>query len=200
MWHVECLKAPTMTGQITFIFQYSLQGAPRQARAEGMLGRFRWGAQDQHALANRRGPVREARHQGEADPLTRRRPGSGAGAQRPGRCCTRCGRGLAGEPLGRRLLRWRLDTGSRALQGRRGESRAKAFRSTPVVECNPPPTPDPSPCRPKLDTCPLPRIRVVRGVQRGEGQGPSPDRTGYLRRWSMCARQFGKWQTFTKTF
>lgn len=181
-----------MTGQITFISQYSLQGAPLQAPAECMLGRVPVGRSRPACARKQEGAVREARRQGEADRLTRRRPGSGAGAPRPGRCCTRCGRGLAGAPLGRRPRRWRLDTGSRALRGRKGESRAKAFRSTPVVEGDAAPCQDPSPCRRKLDTCPLSRIRLVKGGQRGGGQGPSPGRTGYLRRWSPCPREYGK--------
>lgn len=60
-------------------------------------------------------------------PLTRRRPGSGAGALRPERCCTRCGHGHAGAPLGRRPPPWRLDTGSRALWARGENTR---FRSS----------------------------------------------------------------------
>lgn len=112
-----------MTGQITLIFQYSLQGAPRQARRAAC-----WGGSGEVVKTSMRAQTggrwcREARR--EAAPLTRRRPGLAAGALQPGRCCTRCARGLAGAPLGRRPRRWRLDTGSRALQGERGESRAK---------------------------------------------------------------------------
>lgn len=157
-----------MTGQITLIFQYSLQGAPRQARAGLHAGAVLVG-QSRPACThkNGRGLVREAVAAGEAAPLTRRRPGSGAGAPRPGRCCTRCGRGLVGAPLGRRPRRWRLDTGSRALQGGKGESRAKVFRSTPVVEDNLP-TQDPSLCGPRLDTWPSSGRRGSKGGRKEE--------------------------------
>lgn len=97
-------------------------------RAPGcMLGRFWWGSQDRHALTNGGGGCWCGRSAGgrggKAAPLTRHMPGSEAGAPRPGRCCTRCGRGLAGAPLGRRPRRWLLDTGSRAL--RAGKERAE---------------------------------------------------------------------------
>lgn len=85
-------------------------------------------------------------------PLTRRRLGLGAGAPRPGRCCTRCGHGHAGAPLGRRPRPWRLDTGSRALWVR-GENRR--FRSRlPLGEPSPlnTHTQDPAPGRPGPDT------------------------------------------------
>lgn len=122
----NALKAPTMTGQITLIFQYSLQGARRRQARGAACWDVAVGQAARHALADRTGLARAGPPQ--AAPLTRRRPGSAAGAPRPGRCCTRCGRGLAGAPLGRRPPRWLLDTGSRALRGERTEQ-GKGFQT-----------------------------------------------------------------------
>lgn len=124
-----------MTGQITLIFQYSLQGAPLQARAGLHAGEVLVG-QSRPACARRQEGAGAGRPAREAAPLTRRRPGSGAAAPRPGRCCTRCGRGLAGAPLGRRPRRWQLDTGSLALRDERREQK-KALRRTPAIEGTP---------------------------------------------------------------
>lgn len=121
-----------MTGQITLIFQHALQGAPLQARAGLHAGVLlgRRGSGTMIMLTNTpclgRGGVSVP-----GGPLTLHRLGSGAGELRPGKCCTRHGLGLAGAPLGRRPLRWQLDTGSRALRVR-GESRAKTVRCAPV--------------------------------------------------------------------
>jgi hypothetical protein len=60
----------------------------------------------------------------EGATLTRHRPGLGAGALQPWRCCTRCDHGLEGEPLGMQLQQWRPDMGSQALW-ERGESQAQ---------------------------------------------------------------------------
>lgn len=93
-----------------------------------MLGKFWWGGQDHHALANtpclrggRAGAGRPPSQEGAA--LTRHRPGLGVGALQPWRCCTRCGHGLSGGPLGMQLQQWRLDMESQALweRGETGE-------------------------------------------------------------------------------
>lgn len=179
-----------MTGQITLIFQYSLQGAPRQARAGLHAGAVLVG-QSRPACAHKQGggvgaggPPR-----GEAAPLTRHRPGSGVGAPRPGRCCTRCGRGLAGAPLGRRPRRWLLDTGSRALRGGKGESRAEAFRSTPVVQGNPP-TQDPSPCRRGWTPAPCLGGGVPKAGSREEVKVRF--QSGLVKACSLCPREYGE--------
>lgn len=148
-----------MTGQITLIFQYSLQGAPLQARRAACWG-FLVG-QSRPACAHKQEGAGAGRPAQEAAPLTRHRPGSGVGAPRPGRCCTRCGHGLAGAPLGRRPRRWRLDTGSRALWGEREQG--KGFQ---IHACygGTHPHPGSSPCRPRLDSVsPRPALPGVKG-------------------------------------
>lgn len=156
-----------MTGQMTLIFQSSLQGAPLQARRAACWDSL--AGQSRPACAHKQEGASAGRPAREAAPLTRRRPGSGVGAPRPGRCCTRCGRGLAGALLGRRPRRWRLDTGSRALWGERRQQ-GEGFQRHAAVEG--PPHPDPAPCRPRQDRAPRFRFRESKV---GAGRAPRSD-------------------------
>lgn len=176
MWHVGCLKAPTMTGQITLIFQYSLQGAPLQApgRMLGVLvGRSR------PACANRRGgagrPAPEAAHL----PSVGRDGGRGRRGPKGVVHCAPTASQVRPSVGGRGGGGWIRKAGHCKA---RGESKAKAFRSTPTIAGTS--HPDLPSCRPRLDNhaphAPLPppphthTLPGARGlkVAAGRGQGP----------------------------
>lgn len=138
-------------------------------RAGLHAGAFWWGSQDQHALANRRGPV-------QGGP-----PGRQPYLPAVGRDRGRWRRGPEGVVHGAATAsQVRPSVGGRGGGGwirkaghcrARGESKAKAFRPTPTIEGTS--RPDPSPCRPTLDT----RSQGYEGGSRAgaKGQGPRSD-------------------------
>lgn len=72
--------------------------------------------------------------------------------------------------------------------GGKGESRAEAFRSTPVVQGNPP-TPGPSPCRRGWTPAPCLGGGVPKAGSREEVKVRF--QSGLVKAWSLCPREYG---------